>query len=218
MPLNKLAGSMIADRPLLGVGANNFALAMEPYVARDFAGDFLYTVHNTYLLVWAETGLGGLIAFVWLLIAILRQGSKCCQLRDPLFAPLALGCTAAVTGFMVQMSFDPFRSGAAIDLLWLVAGFRYGNEPCEHRHSGCSAARHDGDERTEVIETRTPGENWARSSRVKVAFVAFDFGEYCVRLASAIAQDAKHPPFSSHARSRTLYASGEQLGGAAVIP
>ena len=122
MPLNKLAGGMIADHPLLGVGVNNFALAMEPYLARYFSGDFLYTVHNTYLLVWAETGIGGLIAFVWLLIAILRQGSACWRLLDPLFAPLALGCAAAVTGFLVQMSFDPYRSGAAIDLLWLIAG------------------------------------------------------------------------------------------------
>jgi len=122
MPLNELAGAMIADHPLLGVGANNFAPAMEPYRAHSFSGDFFYTVHNTYLLVWAETGIGGLIAFVWLLFAIVRQGSRCWQLRDPLFAPLALGCAAAVMGFMVQMNFDPFRSGSAVDLIWLFGG------------------------------------------------------------------------------------------------
>ena len=122
MPLNKLAGAMIEDHPLLGVGANNFAVAMQPYLARGFSGDFLYTVHNTYLMVWAETGIGGLIVFVWLLIAIVRQGSKCWQLRDPLFAPLALGCIAAVIGFMVQMNFEPTRSGTEMHLLWLFGG------------------------------------------------------------------------------------------------
>ena len=122
MPLNRLAMIMIEDHPLLGVGANNFAVAMEPYLAHGFSGDFLYTVHNTYLLVWTETGIGGLIALVWLLVAIVRQGLKCWQSRDSLFAPLALGCTAAVLGFMVQMLFDPYRGGTANHLLWLFAG------------------------------------------------------------------------------------------------
>ena len=122
MPLNELAGAMIADHPLLGVGANNFAVAMEPYRTRSFSGDFFYTVHNTYLLVWTETGIGGLIAFVWFLIAIVHQGLKSWQLRDPLFAPLALGCVAAVMGFMVQMNFDPFGSGSAVELMWLFGG------------------------------------------------------------------------------------------------
>jgi putative inorganic carbon (hco3(-)) transporter len=122
MPLNELAAAMIADHPLLGVGANNFPLAMQPYLRQSFSGEFLYTVHNTYLLVCAETGIGGLIAFVWFLFAIVRQGSRCWRMRNPLFAPIALGCAAAVMGFMVQMNFDPFGSGAAVDLLWLFAG------------------------------------------------------------------------------------------------
>jgi O-antigen ligase len=122
MPLNELAGVMIKDHPLLGVGANNFAVAMQPYLARGFSGEFLYTVHNTYLLTWAETGIGGLIVFLWLLIAIVRQGSLCWKLRDRLFAPLALGCTAAVMGFMVQMNFEGARSGAEIHLIWLFGG------------------------------------------------------------------------------------------------
>jgi O-antigen ligase len=120
MPLNRLAAAMIVDHPLMGVGANNFAVAMQPYLASSFSGDFLYTVHNTYLLIWTETGIGGLIAFCWFLFAIILQGLKCWRLRDPLFAPLSLGCVAAVMGFMVQMNFDPFRSGSAVDLLWLL--------------------------------------------------------------------------------------------------
>jgi putative inorganic carbon (HCO3(-)) transporter len=122
MPLNKLAGAMIADHPVLGIGANNFALAMEPYIARSFSGDWLYTVHNTYLLVWAETGVGGLIVFVWLLVAIVRQGFRCSNLHDPLFGSLALGCAAGVIGFIVQMNFEPVRSGSAIELMFLFGG------------------------------------------------------------------------------------------------
>jgi putative inorganic carbon (HCO3(-)) transporter len=122
IPLNKLAEAIIADHPVLGVGTNNYFLAMQPYVTHNFAGDWLYTVHNTYLLVWAETGIVGLLSFVWFLIAIVRQGLRSWQMQDPLLAPLALGCAAAVMGFMAQMNFDPFRSESAVELVWLFGG------------------------------------------------------------------------------------------------
>ena len=141
MPLNHLAGVMILDHPLLGVGANNFALAMDPYLAHGFSGDFLYTVHNTYLLVWAETGIGGLIAFLWFLIAIIRQGSRCWHLRDPIFASQAVGCAAAVIGFMVMMNFDPHRLGSGpVDLVWLCGGLVTAMNRITLESPGCSAS------------------------------------------------------------------------------
>ena len=122
MPLNEIAGQMIEDHPILGVGANNFPLAMEPYITHGFIGEFLYTVHNKYLLVWAEAGTGAAIAFVWFLLATIRQGTRCWKLRDPLFAPIALGCLAAMAGHMTQMFVDTFRGGPQNHLLWLFGG------------------------------------------------------------------------------------------------
>ncbi len=113
---------MIKDHPILGVGANNFVVAMQPYLAHNLRSDFVYVVHNTYLLVGAETGLGGLIAFVWFLGAIVHEGIKGWRLRDPSWALPALGCAAAVVGSMVQMTVEPGRGGAAGHLLWLLAG------------------------------------------------------------------------------------------------
>jgi O-Antigen ligase len=122
MPLNQLALAMIEDRPLLGVGSNNFSVAMQPYLAHALKGDFAYTVHNTYLCVWAETGIGGLIAFVWFLLSILHRAFRVWLLRDYVFAFMSLGCAAAIMGFMIQMNFDPFRSGGSIHMLWLFGG------------------------------------------------------------------------------------------------
>jgi O-antigen ligase len=121
MPLNRLAIAMIADHPLLGIGANNFPLAMQPYVAHNFSGEFLYCVHNSYLLVCSETGIIGCLVFVWFLAGIVRQGLKRTGTRGA-FGMTALGCSAAVTGLMVQMNLDPLRTGAATHLLWLFAG------------------------------------------------------------------------------------------------
>jgi O-antigen ligase len=159
IPLNDLAGAMIADHPLLGVGANNFALAMEPYRAQSFTGDFFYTVHNTYLLVWTETGIGGLVAFVWFLIAIIRQGSRCWKSRDPLLSPLALGCVAAIVGLTVQMNFEPFGSGAAVDVLWLFAGLVTSMTHLTERPGGVSRAATPPDVAFTSVETQLAQSN-----------------------------------------------------------
>jgi O-antigen ligase len=121
MPLNHLALAIITDHPLLGVGANNFVVAMQPYL-RHFSGNFVYVVHNTYLLVWAETGALGLIAFVWFLVAIIWEGVKAWRLRTSSLALLALGCASAVMCSMIQMTVEPGRGGAAGHFLWVLAG------------------------------------------------------------------------------------------------
>jgi O-antigen ligase len=122
LPLNELALAMIEDHPLVGVGANNFSLGMRPYLAHSFSGEFIYTVHNCYLRVWAETGLGGLIAFVSFMIAVIYKAFRTWQMQDNLLSAMALGCAAAVTGSMVQMTVEPFRGGGAGHCLWLFGG------------------------------------------------------------------------------------------------
>jgi O-antigen ligase len=121
IPLNKIAALMIEDHPLLGVGVNNFPVIMESYLTRGFVGEWLYSVHCKYLAVWSETGTLGFIALLWFLIAAIRQGFRCWKLRDPLFAPLALGCVAAIVGHMGQMLVDTFRGGPENHFLYLFA-------------------------------------------------------------------------------------------------
>jgi O-antigen ligase len=58
VPLMKMAVNIISDRPTLGVGANNYTQALRPRTP-EFGNEWLYTVHNQYLLVWAEGGRAG---------------------------------------------------------------------------------------------------------------------------------------------------------------
>ncbi len=120
VPLIQLAFRMILDHPLLGVGANNFALMIEPYTTWDLRGEWLHTVHNKYLLVCAETGIAGLIAFMGVLLSALRRGWRVWKLDEPLLSPLALGLTVAIAGQMVHMMVDLFNDRQ--DVLWLMAG------------------------------------------------------------------------------------------------
>ncbi|MBI4698538.1 MAG: O-antigen ligase family protein, partial [Nitrospirae bacterium] len=72
MPLNKAAVSIINKFPLVGVGLNNFSEVFKRYDttgnSRIFRG-YKHVVHNLYLLVWAEVGTIGLIAFLWIFVS-----------------------------------------------------------------------------------------------------------------------------------------------------
>ncbi len=120
VPLMVTALEIIGDHPELGVGVNSYVAALPRYEST-FSGEWLYTVHNRYLLVAAETGLGGLIAFLWFLAVTIRRGWVRWRQGDPLLSPLALGFTAALGGQMIHMSVDIFNSRSAIELLWVVA-------------------------------------------------------------------------------------------------
>jgi O-antigen ligase len=122
IPLTQLAFRIIADHPVLGAGANNFSVVMEEYLTPEFRHGFLYAVHNKYLLIWSETGLGGLIAYLAFLFGALRLGWKCWRKNIPPWSMLALGITAAIVGHMMHMSAELFRVGPVQELLWLMVG------------------------------------------------------------------------------------------------
>src|SRR5690242_9832358 len=122
IPLMNLAFRIVEDHPILGVGVNNFTVAMGPYLTSEFRAGFLFAVHNKYLLVLAETGIGGLIAFLAFFVGTVRKGWQCWNLKDSLLSPLALGFAAGIVGHMVHMTVDVFRGRPTQQLVWLIAG------------------------------------------------------------------------------------------------
>lgn len=122
VPLMEITFRVIMDNPVLGVGINNFPAIMKQYVAPASGDVWLYAVHNKYLLVWAETGIGGLVTFLWFLLVTIRRGWQCWKFGDRFLSSLALGFTAAIVGQMVHMLVSIFNTRPQIQLLWLVAG------------------------------------------------------------------------------------------------
>jgi putative inorganic carbon (HCO3(-)) transporter len=118
----QLAWDMIEDHPLLGVGVNNVGLRIPDYRGPEFAGQFLYTIHNRYLLAWAEAGLAAALALVWFLLATLARAARAARAPDPLVAATGVAIGAAVTAQAVHMSVDIFQSRPQTQGLWLVAG------------------------------------------------------------------------------------------------
>jgi len=121
LSLAREAEKVISAHPVLGVGINNYGVVLPHYLGPQFDGLWLFTVHDKYLLVWAEAGIGALLAFVWFLLATLRRGWRCAERGDPTLAPLAVGLAAGVAGQIVHMAVDIFQDRAQVEALWLVA-------------------------------------------------------------------------------------------------
>ncbi len=124
IPLMEMAFAAIVDHPVLGVGANNFALVLGDYASQTrFRGlGFVYVVHNQYLVAWAETGILGLLAFVGFLVSTIALGWHVSKRNDPLIAPLAMGLIAGISGEMVHMLAELYRQRSLVQLLFLLAG------------------------------------------------------------------------------------------------
>jgi putative inorganic carbon (hco3(-)) transporter len=131
VPLMHLAASVIRDHPVLGVGVNNLGITFPKYAGPQYGEDWIFTVHNKYLLVWAEAGIAALAAFLWFLVSTIRRGWRLWRSGDRLISPLALGITAGVIGQLVHMSVDIFQSRPQVQLLWLLAAFLVAMETVE---------------------------------------------------------------------------------------
>lgn len=119
VPLMHLSWSMIAAHPVLGIGANNFAAVMDDYEGSEFRHEWIYTVHNQFLLVCSETGVTGFAAYLWIYFSIIRKAWSLWKTRDVFFAPLGLGVMACMLGFLSHMSVESFPGGALPQLVWL---------------------------------------------------------------------------------------------------
>lgn len=109
IPLMRLAFSIIADHPILGVGSNNFPVATLGYLSGELRSQlaFRFIAHNKCLLIWAETGSLDLRRS-WRSCSAPCAG--CWKAGDQLLSPLALGLAAGIAGEMVHMNVDTFRN------------------------------------------------------------------------------------------------------------
>lgn len=122
IPLMRLAFRIIEDNPVLGVGSNNFSTVMDRYLIPELRSGFVFAVHNKYLLVWAETGTLGLLAYLAFLLGTLRRGWQCWKFQDRLLATLGFALAAGLAGHMLHMTVEVFNGRPLAQLVWLTAG------------------------------------------------------------------------------------------------
>ena len=86
---------MIKEHPLLGVGFDNYLIAVSDYAAK--MSEFVvipFFVHNIYLFLCAELGVLGLAVFLWFVLGVLKRGWE--NRTDP----QAAVCAAIFAGFL----------------------------------------------------------------------------------------------------------------------
>ncbi len=97
-PLAETALAMIKQNWLLGVGLNNYPLNIAEFVPSHLRGLWEYTVHNEYLLRFAETGvIGGLLHYLMIGMATVKLWQTA-RSSDPWIHLVSLGLFAAMVG------------------------------------------------------------------------------------------------------------------------
>lgn len=114
---------IIADHPILGVGANQYSLVAPHYGLIDpYTGFTFDHAHDIALTIGAELGLVGLAGLAWLVVALAGVLWRAC-VRAPVDRALAISVTAALVGLSLQGLVDyTVRSNIVAALVAVLAG------------------------------------------------------------------------------------------------
>lgn len=129
---------MIREQPLTGVGAGNWQIHMPKYGMQKFY-EVNYTIsegltnfqrpHNDFLWVWAETGIIGLLAYVFIFIFSLVYAYRLVKIEESLSMKIGYGMLfIQVVGFMVVSSVDfPWERMEHPVVMMMTIGFLAAN-------------------------------------------------------------------------------------------
>jgi O-antigen ligase len=123
--------NMLQHRPLIGSGLSAFRASLEPFKDPAYHENQIYP-HNLLLNFWAETGLLGLLAFLWLMVQVVRSGLRGMR-TGPWPRVMAIGLFGLVLSFFLHGLLDApyFKNDQAL-AFWALIGIQLGSV-VEHR-------------------------------------------------------------------------------------
>jgi O-antigen ligase len=92
---------MLRDHPIFGAGLSGFASVIGPYWNPTNIDRFTYP-HNIVLNSWTETGVLGVIAFAWILVAGFRSGWRGWRSSSAPWRAVHLGVLVALVAVVVH--------------------------------------------------------------------------------------------------------------------
>ncbi|KPJ84985.1 hypothetical protein AMJ57_04820 [Parcubacteria bacterium SG8_24] len=111
---------MLADRPIFGAGMSAYRSTLPPYHEARHIEIFMYP-HNFGLNFWSETGLIGLLGFIWLAILFLLTNSRIRSSFPDEWLPTAL--IAAMIAILVHGIVDvPYLKNDLAFQFWILLG------------------------------------------------------------------------------------------------
>ena len=126
MPLNRVALRLIKDRPVLGTGLGNYSLISPKYVIpeKGFAPRHLaQPVHNSYLLIAAETGLPGLFFFLWFVSSLVKRGFRVIRFQNFYISNISIGIlTGYLAIFIAFLAGPDYSNHQILMMFWILGG------------------------------------------------------------------------------------------------
>jgi hypothetical protein len=123
LTLWRVALRMAVDRPLLGVGPDNFRLLYGPYAGVD-EWDTGIHANNLYIEWLADTGVIGLLVFLWMSVALGREvAHRVTSTPTGVLWLLTLGLAASLLAWYIHGALDYFYEFTPTFVaFWLIAG------------------------------------------------------------------------------------------------
>ena len=116
--------NMIKVHPFFGFGINTFSRYFPQYKSPEYAG-IMYS-HNSYLQMWSEIGIFGLLAYLTLIFTILTKTLRGIRekLKKGFYGFILLGSIAGYIAFLIQSGFDTnLYSLVLTTLFWVMSAY-----------------------------------------------------------------------------------------------
>jgi O-antigen ligase len=123
---------MLEHYPITGAGLAGFETRLAPYWNATHTDRFIYP-HNLVLNFWSATGLLGLAAFLWLLVAAFRVSWRGWKSGAPQWRAIHFGVLLALVGIVIHGLVDVpyFKNDLSLEFWALLAitwaGLRWGS-------------------------------------------------------------------------------------------
>ena len=130
---------MMRDHPIFGTGLSGFKRSINPYRG-DYTENLIYP-HNILLNFWTETGILGLVAFIWILVQAIVVPLRGLRRGLPQWGPLHRGVLLAIIGILVHGLVDvPYWKNDLSLEFWVLlaltwAGVRWASQDSSERYT-----------------------------------------------------------------------------------
>lgn len=126
LPLWESTLKMLRAHPVFGGGLDGFHRSVQPYKVDGFVEPAVNYPHDFILTFWSETGILGLVAFLWMLGQMARTALAGLR-SDPWVRTLSIGLLGALVAILVHGFVDVpyFKNDLALEF-WALLGIQYG--------------------------------------------------------------------------------------------
>ena len=126
LPLWQSTVRLLRAHPIFGGGLDGFHQSVQPYKVAGFIEPDVNYPHDFVLTFWSETGILGLLAFVWMLVQVARNARAGLR-SEPWVRMLSVGLLGALVAIVSHGLVDVpyFKNDLALEF-WALLGIQYG--------------------------------------------------------------------------------------------